>query len=76
MAQRRLAGLPLDFGALRIELKMPGEFSPAAQNDAEQAALAHHHIVEDRTAWPTGSSFGELDSALLFNTPKAARWGE
>ncbi|HEY2041702.1 MAG TPA: hypothetical protein VGH11_03420 [Jatrophihabitans sp.] len=55
---------------------MPGEFSSAAQNDAEQAALAHHHIVEDRTAWPTGSSFGELDSALLFNTPKAARWGE
>jgi exoribonuclease R len=68
VAQRRLAGTPLDFGGLRTDLGVPGEFSPAAQKEAQQAAESPYLPDLDRTdiefinVDPAGSK--DLDQAL------------
>jgi exoribonuclease R len=68
MAQRRLAGTPLDFAALREELGVPGEFSAEA---ASQAATVASHPplheldrtdIEFITVDPPGSK--DLDQAV------------
>lgn len=68
MAQRKLAGTPLDFGTLRTELGVPGEFSSAATADARRAATAPTLPALDRTdiefitVDPAGSK--DLDQAV------------
>jgi exoribonuclease R len=68
MAQRWLAGPPLDFGALRTELGVPGEFSSEAEQQGEAAAKQWHSSASDRTdiefitVDPAGSK--DLDQAL------------
>ena len=68
MPQRRLAGTPLDFGAIRTELGVPGEFSSAALRDAQQAVADLRLPELDRTdiefvtVDPPGSK--DLDQAV------------
>src|SRR5947199_7880 len=68
MTQRRLAGTPLDFGALRTELGVPGEFSSAALDEAQRAAASANLPDLDRTdiefitVDPAGSK--DLDQAV------------
>jgi exoribonuclease R len=68
MAQRKLAGTPLDFGTLRTDLGVPGEFSSAAIGDARRAAAApvlpdlDRTDIEFITVDPAGSK--DLDQAL------------
>jgi exoribonuclease R len=68
MPQRRLAGTPLDLGALRAELGVPGEFSSAALDDAQRAAASPNLPDLDRTdiefitVDPAGSK--DLDQAV------------
>jgi len=68
MGQRRLAGTPLDFGSIRNELEVPGEFSSTSLAQA-QAAAAHPGLpdldrtdIEFITVDPPGSK--DLDQAV------------
>jgi exoribonuclease R len=68
MTQRRLAGTPLEFGALRTELGVPGEFSSAALDEAQRGAASPNLPDLDRsdiefiTVDPAGSK--DLDQAV------------
>ncbi|MGX7680511.1 RNB domain-containing ribonuclease [Jatrophihabitans sp. DSM 45814] len=68
MGQRRLAGTPLDFASLRVELELPGEFSSAVLAQARSAASKPADRRLDRTdielitVDPAGSK--DLDQAL------------
>ncbi len=46
------AAAPLDFDALRAELKVPGEFAPEVLAEAEHAAATAHDDAVDRTDLP------------------------
>lgn len=52
MVSHRLAGAPLDFAALRVELAVPGEFAPDVLAEATRAASAPVWPDEDRTDLP------------------------
>jgi exoribonuclease R len=66
--EHRVAGAPLDFDALRVELEVPGDFSSAALADAEASAASPSLPDLDRsdipfvTVDPPGSR--DLDQAL------------
>jgi exoribonuclease R len=68
----RLAGAPLDFSGLRVELQVPGDFSPAALACAQAAAQAVQLPELDRTDLelvtvdPPGSM--DLDQAVHIAT--------
>jgi len=52
VAIRRIRAPRIDFGALRRELKLPTEFPPDAQREAEEAASAAPVAAVDRTDVP------------------------
>jgi exoribonuclease R len=64
----RLVGTPLDFGSIRTDLAVPGEFSEAALRDAAAAAASPFVPARDRTDLelvtvdPPGSK--DLDQAV------------
>ncbi len=66
--KHRVAGAPLDFAALRVELGVPGDFTPEALADAEHSAAEVVLPDEDAsdiplvTIDPAGSR--DLDQAL------------
>jgi VacB/RNase II family 3'-5' exoribonuclease len=63
MVSHRLAGAPLDFAALRSELSVPGEFSPAVIAEATRSATSPVEPDDDRTDIPlvTIDPLGSLD---------------
>jgi len=71
MVVRRLIAPHIDFGALRRELKLPTQFSLAAQRDADRAAAAPPPEMPDRTDIefvtidPAGSM--DLDQAMCLS---------
>jgi VacB/RNase II family 3'-5' exoribonuclease len=52
MGTHRVAGAPLDFAALRVELEVPGDFPSAALADADTAARSVELPDEDATDLP------------------------
>ena len=59
MSSRRIAGAPLDFAALRVELEVPGDFSSAALEDAHRAAASPSDAIGRVDA--TGIDFVTVD---------------
>jgi hypothetical protein len=64
MASHRVAGAPLDFAALRIELEVPGDFSLAAQAEAEADDAGRVVQLRDADAIADVASFIRPGSAL------------